>query len=68
MVRGLFLRWVHTPVWGGAIAETISIYGRDGHRTTVKIKAERIEIEIMMGNVPHQSKIGRRWWILVVVR
>ena len=34
-----------------AIAQTISIYmdGTDTGRQTVKIKAERIEIEIMMG-------------------
>ena len=41
-----------------AIAQTISIYmdGTDTGRQTVKIKAERIEIEIMMGNVPTNQK------------
>ena len=54
-----------------AIAETISINmdmdGTDTGRQTVKIKAERIEMEIMMGEIlsPHQSKIGR-WWYVVV--
>jgi hypothetical protein len=42
--------------------------GTDTGRQTVKIKAERIEIEIMMGNGAHQSKIGRWWWFLVVRR